>query len=137
MTFWLIEDIWSVCWRELKRFSRQKARIITTMVQSIIWLVFMSNIFARVTSLPGFPASSYLEYMTPGIVVMSTMFGGVFGGLSIVWDRRFGFLNKMLAAPINRSSIPIGKMLATAVISGFQSSVILSVALFMGVRFVT
>ena len=106
----ILMDIWSVCWRELKRFSRQRARIAATIIQPMIWLIFMSNTFAGVGKLPGFPTSSYLEYMAPGIVVMSTLFGGVFGGLSVVWDRRFGFLNKMLASPIGRSSIPVGKL---------------------------
>ena len=133
----ILMDIWSVCWRELKRFSRQRARIAATIIQPMIWLVFMSNTFAGVGKLPGFPTSSYLEYMAPGIVVMSTLFGGVFGGLSVVWDRRFGFLNKMLASPIGRSSIPVGKMLASALQSTFQSSIILGAALLMGVKCVT
>jgi len=127
-------DTLNVCWRELKRFIRQPARVIMSIIQPIIWLSLMGNMFQMVGKLPGFPTSSYLDYMAPGIVIMTTLFGGVFGGLSVVWDRRFGFLSKMLAAPISRSSIPVGKMLASTIQSGLQASIILSVSLLMGVR---
>jgi len=130
-------DTLNVCWRELKRFIREPARVIMSVVQPIIWLSLMGNMFQMIGKLPGFPTSRYLDYMAPGIVVMTTLFGGVFGGLSIVWDRRLGFLNKMLAAPISRSSIPVGKMLASTVQSGLQASIILSVALLMGVQCTT
>lgn len=127
-------DTLNVCWRELKRFIRQPARVIMSIIHPIIWLSLMGNMFQLVGKLPGFPTSSYLDYMAPGIVIMTTLFGGVFGGLSVVWDRRLGFLNKMLAAPISRSSIPVGKMLASTLQSGLQASIILIVALLMGVR---
>ncbi len=66
---------------------------------------------------------------------MVTLFGGIFGGLSIVWDRRFGFLHKMLAAPIARGSIVVGKSLAAAVQGAAQGLLIFAVALAMGVEF--
>jgi len=133
-----ILDVWNVNWRELKRFIRQKPRIVMSIVQPIIWLALMGSMLENVVKLPYFRGvGSYLDYMAPGIVVFTTLFGGVFGGLSVVWDRRFGFLNKMLAAPISRSAIPIGKMIAATLVSGLQATIILALALAMGVNCVT
>jgi len=134
----VIVDVWNVNWRELKRFIRQKPRIVMSIVQPIIWLALMGSMLEKVVKLPYFGGvGSYLDYMAPGIVVFTTLFGGVFGGLSVVWDRRFGFLNKMLAAPISRSAIPIGKMIASTLVSGLQAAIILALALAMGVKCVT
>jgi len=132
----LADTLW-VAWREWRRFMGQKARIIMVLVQPFIWLVLMGNLFERMAALPGFPADSYLDYMAPGVVTMVTLFGGIFGGLSIVWDRRLGYLNKLLAAPIARSSVVSGKMLAIGLQTGIQAAVIFIIALTMGVSFKT
>ncbi len=68
---------------------------------------------------------------------MVTLFGGVFGGMTLIWDRRLGFLQKMMAAPISRTSIIFGKMLSIAIQTIFQASIIFIVALIMDVDFNT
>lgn len=133
MTFF--SDTYWVFWREMKHLLRQRFRIFMTIFQPILWLTLMGNVFQRISSVPGFPADSYLNYMAPGIVVMVTLFGGVFGGMTLIWDRRIGFLQKMMAAPISRTSIIFGKMLSIAVQTVFQASIIFIVALFMNVNF--
>lgn len=132
-----LSDSWNVCWRELKRYTRQKARIVMSVVRPIIWLVLMGSMFEKISTLPAFQGIRYLDFMVPGVVAMTTLFGGVFGGLSVVWDRRFGFLNKMLAAPISRSAIPLGKMLAAGIQAGLQAGIILVLSTVLGVRCVT
>jgi len=133
----VLGDTWNVCWRELIRFKRQPARILMSIVQPIIWLVLLGNMMQAITPMLGSGIKSYLDYMAPGIVVMTTIFGGVFGGLSVVWDRRLGFLNKMLAAPISRSAIPIGKMIASSLISALQATLILFAAMVLGANVAT
>lgn len=128
-------DSWWIAWRELRHFFGQKIRILLLLVQPLVWLGFMGNMFQRVAAVPGFPAPSYLDYMAPGIIVMVSLSGGIFGGISIVWDRRFGFLYKLMAAPISRGSIVMGKMLAIAIQTVFQSFVIFLLARLMGVGF--
>ena len=68
---------------------------------------------------------------------MTALSGGIFGGTTVVWDRWLGFLNKLLAAPINRASIPLGKMLAVAVQNTIQVAVIIIIAMIFGVNFRT
>lgn len=131
----ILSDTWWICWREMKHYIGQKIRIVMTLIQPLIWLTLMGNMFQRIASVPGFPAPSYLDYMAPGIVTMVTLFGGIFGGLSVVWDRRLGYLQKLLAAPISRTAVVAGKMLAIAIQVAFQSLIIFGLALAMGVKF--
>jgi ABC-2 type transport system permease protein len=130
-----LSDIYWVFWRETKRFFRQKVRIFMILIQPIVWLTLIGNVFEKVARVPGFPAGSYLDFMAPGIVVMVTLFGGIWGGMTLVWDRRLGYLQKMLAVPIGRSAIVLGKMFAIAFQNLLQVSVILLIALAMGVKF--
>jgi ABC-2 type transport system permease protein len=105
------------------------------LIQPVVWLTLIGNVFDKVAQVPGFPAGSYLDFMAPGIVVMVTLFGGIWGGMTLVWDRRFGYLQKMLVVPIARSAIVLGKMLAIAFQNAMQVTVILFIALAMGVEF--
>lgn len=137
----LLSDVYYVCWREMKRFFSQKTRILMTVFQPLIWLVLMGNMMNGLTSntmaASMLGINNYLSFMTPGIMIMTALFSGVFGGVSIIWDRRTGFLNKMLAAPIYRAAIPLGKMIAIAIQSIFQITVIALIAVLFGVKFVT
>lgn len=137
----LFADVYSVFWREMKRFWLQKTRIITSVIQPVIWLGLMGNMMSGLTANPMAAAAlgtgDYLSFMTGGVIIMTTLFGGVFGGMTIIWDRRLGILNKMLAAPISRAAIPLGKMLAVAAQNSIQVGIIVIVARMFGVRFAT
>lgn len=137
----LLLDTWYVAKRELIKFFRTKIRIVVTLIQPVIWLAFMGNTMRGVTNNPFgtqmFGTSNYLAFMTPGVILMTVLFGGVFGGVSIVWDRRIGYLEKMLAAPIHRGAIPFGKALAVMIQGGIQVIAIIIIALGFGVRFQT
>ncbi|MGC9529004.1 MAG: ABC transporter permease [Candidatus Bipolaricaulaceae bacterium] len=137
----LLSDVWYVAWRELAKFFRTRVRVITTLVQPVLWLGLMGNVMQGFTTNPYVQGmigtNSYLAFMTPGIILMTVLFGGVFSGLSIVWDRRIGYLEKLMAAPIARGAIPLGKMLAAAIQGGIQVSIIVLIATGFGVRFAT
>jgi ABC-2 type transport system permease protein len=153
-----LKDTWYVCWRELKHFVRSRALVFMTLITPFIWLAFMGNSFnfsniqlppqlSQLMTQYGisfnltqmvFGASSYLAFFTPGIITMTTLMGGIMGGNTIVWDRRLGFLNKMLAAPISRTSIATGKIIASSLRTGLQAAIIGAVAvLVMGVQVAT
>jgi len=137
----MLSDVYWIFWREMRRFARQKSRIAVSIVQPVVWLVLMGSNMAGLTRNPigakMLGTSSYLTFMTPGIMVMTALFGGVFGGTSVIWDRRLGILNKMLAAPISRASVPLGKLLAMMVQNWVQVVMILLIAVIMGVRIAT
>jgi len=135
----LIADTWSVAQRELIRFFRGKIRVVITLVQPVVWLGLMGNMMRGLTSNPmaaqAFGTSNYLTFMTPGIILMTVLFGSVFGGISIVWDRRIGYLEKLLAAPIHRGAIPFEKTLAVMIQGAIQVIAIMIIATLMGVPF--
>jgi ABC-2 type transport system permease protein len=137
----LLADTWFVAWRELIKFFRAKVRLAVTLVQPVIWLALMGNMMQRMTDNPmmarALGTENYLAFMTPGIILMTTLFGGAFGGVSIVWDRRIGYLEKLLAAPISREAIPFGKMVAVMLQAGIQVVAIIVIAALLGVRFAT
>jgi len=130
-----------VFWREMKRFSSQRLRIMMSVVQPVVWLVLMGNMMTRLTDNP-FTAEmlgvdNYLAFMVPGVMIMTSLFSGVYGGISIIWDRRLGFLIKLLSAPIPRYSIALGKMSALVIQTMIQVSIIALLGSIMGVLFIT
>ena len=137
----LIMDSYYVAWRELKKYFRQKTRMIVTVIQPFLWLVLMGNAMSGLTNNPMaaqfLGTGNYLTFMTPGVVLMTIMFSSIFAGTTVVWDRRFGYLDKLLAAPIKRGAIPFGKMFAAAVQGLIQAIIIVIVALLFGVHFET
>lgn len=137
----ILSDAFYVAWRELRKFFRAKTRLLVAVIQPLIWLGLMGSMMQGLAQNPFVErllgTGSYLAFMTPGVLLMTVLFGGVFAGMSIVWDRRIGYLEKLLAAPISRAAIPLGKMLAAAVQGGFQGLTILLIAHGLGVRFAT
>ena len=100
--------IFAVWWREFKVFQREKSRIVSSIVQPLMWLfLFGSGIGASVS----ISDVNYRDYIYPGILTMSVLFGAVFFGLYIVWDRKLDVLKAILVAPVSRLSIFLGKVL--------------------------
>ena len=123
----IISDTYAIFWREMKRYRKSKSGVIIRLIQPAIWIVVMGNIFAGTQPLiqsVGFDGE-YIEFMAPGVLILTAIFTSIFGGVNTLWDRRYGFMNKALTSPISRSSIALGKMLAISMIAAFQSSLIL------------
>jgi ABC-2 type transport system permease protein len=100
--------VYAVWWREFKVFQREKSRVVSSIAQPLMWLfLFGSGIGANV-SVSGV---NYQDYIYPGILAMSVLFGSVFFGLYIVWDRKLDVLKAVLVAPVSRISIFFGKVL--------------------------
>jgi ABC-2 type transport system permease protein len=77
---------------------------------------------------------SYISFLSPGIVAMTAMFTAMFAGVSIVWDRRFGFLNKLLVSPIPRTSIMLGKMISATIRAVIQGLIVIALAILVGAK---
>ena len=71
--------------------------------------------------------------MAPGVIILTAIFTSIFGGVNTLWDRRYGFMNKAMTSPISRSSIALGKMMAISLIAALQASLILGIALAIGI----
>jgi ABC-2 type transport system permease protein len=124
------QAIYVVLMRELKRYWRAKARVVSSVVQSIFFLaIFGLGLGRFIGDLGGV---SYLSYMSPGVIGMGLLFGSVASGVSIIFDRQFGFMKEMLVAPVSRTSIIIGKILGGATTATIQGIILMTIAGFMG-----
>ncbi len=133
----IVYDTYTIFWRELKRYGKSKNGILIRLIQPVVWIIVIGNTFAGTEPLiqsVGF-TGEYIEFMTPGVIILTAIFTSIFGGVNTLWDRRYGFMNKALTSPISRSSIAIGKMFAISLIAALQASLIIGIALAIGVSF--
>ncbi len=117
-----------IVWRrELIRFVNDRMRIVTSLIQPLLFLFVLGSGLQRLSS-AGTHGVDLKTFIYPGILCISVMFTAMFSAASIVWDREFGFLREMMVAPIRRSSIVIGKCLGGATVASFQGVVVLCLA---------
>ena len=146
--FYRLHGTWALTKRELKKWFNNPIVLLVTIVQPIVWMVLFGkamNLGAMLSNLPPdlgqqimrstFGTSDYFSYMAIGMISFTIMFTSMFGGMSIVWDRRLGFLDKVLSTPVSRATVVIAKGLNAAVRSLFQAFVILGVAAMLGLSF--
>jgi ABC-2 type transport system permease protein len=119
-----IKIVWR---RELIRFRNDRMRIVTSLVQPLLFLFVLGSGLQQLSA-----ASTHgvdlKTFIYPGVLCISVMFTGMFSAASIVWDREFGFLREMMVAPIRRSSIVIGKVLGGATVASLQGLILLALA---------
>ena len=130
-------DTYTIFWREMKRYRKSRSGVLIRLIQPAVWIIVIGNTFAGTQPLiqsVGF-TGEYIEFMTPGVIILTAIFTSIFGGVNTLWDRRYGFMNKALTSPISRSSIALGKMLAISLIAALQASLILGIAIAIGVSF--
>ena len=108
--------------------GRQPWWIAISLAQPIVYLLLYAQLFKRVVELPGFNASSYLTFVTPGIVVMTALFGGGWNGMGIIQDLDRGIMDRFLVSPISRVALIAGRLLALARDDLIQSAILLTLA---------
>jgi ABC-2 type transport system permease protein len=121
--------------RELTRFFRQRSRIAGALGTPLVFWLLLGSGVGRSMSLPAQAGTtSYLEYFFPGTVVMILLFTAIFSTISIIEDRREGFLQSVLVAPVSRMSIVLGKTLGGTVLATGQGVLFLLLAPTIGIR---
>lgn len=132
-----------VWYRDLLRFWRDRARIVGSLAQPLLFLVvFGAGLGSSIGGAfsPGGGAGGgvgsvgYTEFVYPGVVGMAVLFSAVFGAMSIVWDREFGFLKEILVAPVDRTAVAVGKTLGGATQAMLQGLILLVLAPVVGVE---
>ncbi len=110
--------------RELIRFGQDRTRILSALVQPVLFLFVLGTGLSSLTE--GSTGGVDLRtFMFPGILATSTLFTAMFSAVSIVWDREFGFLREMLVAPVRRASIMVGKALGGAAVATLQALLVM------------
>jgi len=126
-----IRGIYTLWLREIKRYLRDRARIISSFFQPLLWLV----IFGSGMRLSGTIGNlTYQQYIFPGIIGQTLLFTSMFMGISVIWDREFGFLKEILVAPISRFSVFLGKMLGDSTDAVIQGIIVFVLGLLLGIR---
>jgi ABC-2 type transport system permease protein len=124
-----------IVWRrELSRFRADRMRMVTALVQPLLFLFVLGSGLQGLAS-AGTHGVNLKTFIYPGILCISVMFTAMFSAASIVWDREFGFLREMMVAPVRRSSIVIGKVLGGATVASFQGVIIICLAGFVHVPY--
>ncbi|MFZ5471243.1 MAG: ABC transporter permease, partial [Myxococcota bacterium] len=126
-----------VLWgRDVVRFFRQRSRVVGALAQPIIFWLVLGAGFSGSFRAPGVPEGhSYLEYFFPGVVTMVLLFSAIFATITVIEDRREGFLQAVLAGPGSRFSLVLGKALGASTVALLQAGLFLFFAPFAGVRF--
>ncbi len=117
--------------RELIRFERTRTRILSGLIQPVLFLPVGYGMSGLVGTTAGF---DFKKFTFPGIMAVSVVTTAIFSGVSIVWDREFGFLREMLVAPTSRASLALGKTAGGASVAAVQGTIMLVLAPLVGVR---
>jgi ABC-2 type transport system permease protein len=127
-----IEHSWYQCVRLLRNLSRQPAWIVVSLIQPLIYLLIFAPAFKSVVQIPGFGGGSYVDYLVPGIVVMTVMFSGGWSGMGVIEDIDRGVMDRFLVSPASRSALICGRLLEGAVLAVIQAGIIIGIGWLIG-----
>lgn len=117
-----LHGVYIIWYRDILRFWRDRARMFTSMAMPILYLVIFGTGIASIFKQEGF---DYIAFMYPGIISMVVVLGSIMSGITVVFDREFGFLKEVLVAPISRTAVAIGKVMGGATIASAQGVIML------------
>jgi ABC-2 type transport system permease protein len=135
----VIRETYALTVRELKHWYRIKIQMFMTLIQPIVWLGLFGQAFNLSALIPSdlvpvffAGAPDYFSFLAIGMLGVITLFTCMFGGMSLIWDRRFGFLTKLRVSPIPRGSVPVSRISSTMVRALFQAVIVFLIALGFG-----
>jgi ABC-2 type transport system permease protein len=121
--------------RHLRNLFRQPAWIAISLAQPIVWLLLYGALFRRIVEIPGFGAESYVDFLTPGIVVMTCLFSAGWSGMGIIEDLDRGVIDRFLVTPVSRASLIAGRIIQLGLVAVIQSAIIIVLGYFVGASF--
>jgi ABC-2 type transport system permease protein len=127
-----VSQTWYMTQRQLMVFARQPAYAIITLIQPVIWLFLFGGLFKNVVELGGFGTTSYLDYLVPGVVVMSALSSNMWAGMGTLEEIQRGTLNRFLTTPVSRAALMNGNVVNNGLVTAFQSVVIVLLGLLGG-----
>lgn len=118
---------------DIRKLIHDPVELFTRMVQPVLWLAVFGQVFSRTRAIPT-GGMRYLDFMAPGILAQSVLFGAIFYGISLIWERDLGILHKFLVSPAPRTALVLGRAVSSAVRGLFQMVMLYVVALLLGVQ---
>jgi ABC-2 type transport system permease protein len=131
----LLSDTAHMTVRHLLALWRQPWWIAVALVQPVIWLLLFGALFQTVTDIPGFGSDNYIQFLAPGVVVMTAFFGAGWMGMPLIQDIDRGVTDRFLVSPVRRSSLISGRLGSGSVTIAIQSLIIIGLALISGASF--
>jgi len=121
--------------RHLMALWRQPWWIAVALVQPVIWLLLFGALFQTIVDIPGFGSDNYIQFIAPGVVVMTAFFGAGWTGMPVIQDIDRGVIDRFLASPVRRSSLISGRLASGSVTIAVQSLIIVGLAMITGASF--
>jgi ABC-2 type transport system permease protein len=130
----LLRQTWYMTERGLRQLFRQPVWVAITLVQPMIWILLYGQLFKYLGNLPQF-GGSYIDYLTPGIVIMTALFSGGWSGFGVIEDINRGITDRFLVTPVRRGALTAGRLVQLAIIATIQSAILLVVGLLLGANY--
>jgi ABC-2 type transport system permease protein len=127
-----LRGLYTLWLREIKRFIRDRTRLISSFVQPLLWLVIFGAGFGSRFLIPGL---NYQQYIFPGIIGQTLLFTSMFMGISVIWDKEFGFMKEILVSPISRFTMFLGKMFGDSTDALIQGVIVFAFGAILGITF--
>ncbi|MGD1051397.1 MAG: ABC transporter permease [Solirubrobacteraceae bacterium] len=127
---------WQVTLRGIRVFVRQPAYVALTLAQPLIWLLLFGALFKAITRIPGFDGGSYIDFLTPGIIVMLAVSSAGWTGMGFIDDIAGGVMDRELASPVWRGALNAGSVIYAALVVALQTVLIVLLALALGANYV-
>jgi|SRR5581483_9522837 len=118
--------------RQMKKYFRSRSRILGSLGQPVLFLLAFGYGFGSIYKKAG--GGNYIDFLAPGIILMSVLFTSIFSGIELIWDRQFGFLKETMVAPVSRFEIMLGKTIGGASVAFIQGIIVFILTLIVGFR---
>ena len=121
--------------RQLRAIARQPAYIVIMLIQPVIWLFLFGSLFRKVVELPGFGSASYLDYLVPGVVIMSALSSSMWSGMTVLEEIDRGIMDRFLVLPLHRSAIINASVIMQSIMTTVQSVIIVALGWAAGAHY--
>ncbi|WP_406305987.1 ABC transporter permease [Streptomyces sp. NBC_00885] len=130
-----VTQTWYMTQRQLVAVARQPAYLVMMLIQPVIWLFLFGNLFKKIVELGGFGTTTYLDYLIPGIVVMSALNSSMWAGMGTLEEIERGTLNRFLTTPVSRSALMNANVVQNGISTALQSVIIVLLGLAGGAQY--
>jgi ABC-2 type transport system permease protein len=131
----VLTHTWYMTLRLSRNLARQPWYVAFTLLQPVVWLFLYGQLFARVAELPGFGGTSYIAFLTPGVIAMSALFSSGWSGLGVIADLENGIMDRFLISPASRLAIVLSRLLSLTIVIILQFGILLGLGICLGARY--
>ncbi len=129
-----LKDTWYLYVRLIRVTRRMPVFLVLSILQPVLWIVLFGQLFDTVTTIEGFEAESYIQFITPGIAIMTALFSAAYNGMGLLRDIEGGVFDRLLATPVSRGAVVASRVLLAASQVIVQAAIILAMGLALGAR---